>query len=65
MNNKHENSLYPNIYNLGIIANLVLISTDIYERRFPHMNVIKNEVRSCLGDLIIFINFIRSCQKCF
>ena len=58
MKNKHENSFYPNIYKLGMIENFLIISPAICERGFSHMNVIKNDVRSCLGDLIIFINFI-------
>ena len=32
INNDHQKSLYPNIYKLGMIANLLPISTIICER---------------------------------
>ena len=50
MCNENQRSLYPNMYKLGMIANILPISTAICERGFSIMNLIKNDIRSCLGN---------------
>ena len=49
MTEESQRSLYPNIYKLGMVANLLPVSTAICERGFSTMKIIKRDVRSKLG----------------
>ena len=53
MGNDHQKSLYSNTYKLGMIANVLTISTAICERGFLTMNNIKNDLRNFLGNIYL------------
>ena len=55
LNNPINIKQFPNIIKLGTIANILPLSTAICERGFSAMNLIKDDLRSKLGKIFIFL----------